>query len=76
MTGNEKIETIDSSGIMIVLGQLKNKIKKFPDMVQKEKKIVLATPDSSNIIEGIKAVLFFLQKDFTRTKSTKNTKRK
>ena len=33
MTGNEKIETIDSSGIMIVLGQLKNKIKKFPDMV-------------------------------------------
>ena len=26
---------------------------------------------SSNISEGIKAVLFFKQKDFTRTKSTK-----
>ena len=33
MTGNEKIETIDSSGTMIVLGQFKNEIKKFPYMV-------------------------------------------
>ena len=30
---------------------------------------------SSNINEGIKAVLFFNWKDFTRTKSTKSTKR-
>ena len=29
---------------------------------------------SSNIIEGIKAVLFFSRKDFTRTKSAKSTK--
>ena len=29
------------------------------------------TPVSSNINEGIKAVLFFKRKDFTRTKSTK-----
>ena len=32
--------------------------------------------ESSNINEGIKAVLFFNRKDFTRTKSTKSTKRK
>ena len=32
--------------------------------------------NSSNINEGIKAILFFKQKDFTRTKSTKSTKRK
>ena len=31
---------------------------------------------SSNINEGIKAVLFFKRKDFTRTKSTKSTKSK
>ena len=31
---------------------------------------------SSNINEGIKAVLFFKRKDFTRKKSTKSTKRK
>ena len=30
--------------------------------------------DSSNINEGIKAVLFFKRKDFTHTKSTKSTK--
>ena len=30
--------------------------------------------ESSNINEGIKAVLFFNRKDFTRTKSTKSTK--
>ena len=31
---------------------------------------------SSSINEGIKAVLFFLQKDFTHTKSTKSTKKR
>ena len=32
--------------------------------------------ESSNINEGIRVVLFFLQKDLTHTKSTKSTKRK
>ena len=32
------------------------------------------TAFSSNVNEGIKAVLFFKRKDFTRTKSTKSTK--
>ena len=31
---------------------------------------------SSNLNEGIKAVLFFLRKDFTHTKSTKSTKKR
>ena len=37
---------------------------------------ILTNKKSSNINEGIKAVLFFKRKDFTRTKSTKSTKRK
>ena len=32
--------------------------------------------NSSNINEGIRAVLFFKRKDFARTKSAKSTKRK